>query len=207
MRATVALLAGLPDLPSTERGVRIWLRRHNVPVGRDGKRFVFSASDLPQDVQIKLQLRAAEASGLAIGVQDDAAWAAHLAKPAGVQAMAGERVALVAQAVTAQVEPYVEALGAELAMEFLLRFGGADIFIAAKPKGRAEWHKFLGNEGAHRLAEIAHANPRFQRRVPIGNDWLIRMLAWQGKRVPEIARTVRLSDVAVRKYLKGTWVR
>lgn len=99
MRATVALLAGLPDLPSTERGVRIWLRRHNVPLDRDGKRFVFSASDLPEDVQIKLQLRAAEASGLAIGVQDDAAWAAHLAKPAGVQAMAGERVALVAQAV------------------------------------------------------------------------------------------------------------
>lgn len=116
-------------------------------------------------------------------------------------------LALPMPAPTAQVEPYVEALGAELAVEFLLRFGGADIFIAAKPRGRAAWHKFVGDEAAHRLAAIANANPRFQRRVPIANDWLIGMLAWQGKRVPEIARTVRRSDVAVRKYLKGTSVR
>lgn len=107
----------------------------------------------------------------------------------------------------AQVEPYVEALGAERAMEFLLRFGGADIFIAAKQKGRAKWHKFVGQEAALRLAAVANSKPGFQRRVPIASDWLIAMLASKGMLVPDIARRVRMSDVSVRKYLEGTWVR
>lgn len=104
----------------------------------------------------------------------------------------------------AQVEPFFEALGAELTVEFLLRFGGGEIYVARDPKGASEWHRFVGDDAAARLAAVAD---RLPRRVPLANRWLAKMLAWQGHPQGVIARCLRMTDVAVRTALRDPRVR
>lgn len=101
---------------------------------------------------------------------------------------------------TAQVEPYVKALGAELAVTFLLHYGGAELYIRSRPNAETEYAQVIGLDGARALAE--HAD-KMQRRVPLAKGWLIAMLDWQAYTVPEIARKLRVSDVSVRKALKA----
>ena len=88
MMLAVSATVGLPGLPTTERGLRDWLKRLEVPVQHDGKRFTFSLLDLPEDVQLAYRLKLADEAGLAFGEQDDAAHLALMAKPVGVQATA-----------------------------------------------------------------------------------------------------------------------
>ena len=99
---------------------------------------------------------------------------------------------------TAQVAPYVEALGPETAVLFLLAYGGAEIDIAAHPKGRSSHESFLGQDKAKALASVVHLLPK---RVPLAKLWLVRMLVWQGHSIAETARRVRISDVTVSRWL------
>ncbi|MGY6410649.1 MAG: helix-turn-helix domain-containing protein [Alkalilacustris sp.] len=99
----------------------------------------------------------------------------------------------------AHVAPFVAALGPALAVEFLLRFGGAELHIAVWPRARSAWAAFVGPEAAQRLADRAHLLPR---RVPLGNPWLARCLAAEDHPTAEIARRLRASDTAVCGWLK-----
>ncbi len=98
----------------------------------------------------------------------------------------------------AQVEPYVRVLGADLAVEFLLTFGGAELTLSKDPKGKGRLERLVGYERAKALADLDH---QLQRRVPIGNPWIATYLAWKGHSVAEIARRLRVTDVTVRSYL------
>lgn len=98
----------------------------------------------------------------------------------------------------AQVQPYVDAMGPDLAVTFLLAFGGAEMHIANMPRGRSEHVAVIGQEAAERLAAQSH---RLQKRVPLAKAWLAAMLDWQGHSVAYIARKVRVTDVTVRKML------
>jgi len=100
---------------------------------------------------------------------------------------------------TAQVEPYVKALGAELAVTFLLHYGGAELYIRKSKTAEAAYADLIGEDGARALAE--HAD-MMQRRVPLAKAWLTAMLDWQGYSATEIARRLRISDITVRGYLK-----
>lgn len=75
MNLTVADIAGLPDVPTSVRGVRDWLKRHCVPVQKDGKRFVFNLADLPKEVAQAASERLAAADGLDLGERDEDAHA------------------------------------------------------------------------------------------------------------------------------------
>ena len=99
---------------------------------------------------------------------------------------------------TAQVAPYVEALGPETAVLFLLAYGGAELYIAADPKGRSSHEAFLGQDKARALATVVHLLPK---RVPLAKQWLVRMLIWQGHSIAETARRVRTTDVTVSRWL------
>lgn len=101
---------------------------------------------------------------------------------------------------TAQVEPYVKALGPELAVVFLLHYGGAELYIRTHPTERTEYAAVVGLEGAQALAEYAET---MQSRVPLAKAWLTAMLDWQGHSVAEIARKLRVSDTSVRNMLKA----
>lgn len=101
---------------------------------------------------------------------------------------------------TAQVAPYVDALGLELAVEFLLFFGGADLELGKSPSERSQIVALIGREKALALAE---GSWRLQRRVPLAKRWLTAVLHWQGHSNAGIARRLRISDVTVRNYLKS----
>ncbi|MFN3721883.1 MAG: helix-turn-helix domain-containing protein [Paracoccaceae bacterium] len=104
---------------------------------------------------------------------------------------------------TAQVEPYVDAMGAELAVTFLLAFGGAELAIPDAPTGRTAHELLIGPDAAARLCAV---KDRLQRRVPLAKAWLAAMLAWQGHSTAHIARTLRVSDTSVRRLLKDSAV-
>ena len=99
----------------------------------------------------------------------------------------------------ANVAPYVEVLGADLAVIFFLSFGGAVLYLADDPKGRSKLEALVGNDLARAMAEQAH---RMQRRVPLAKPWTAPMLAWQGHATAEIARRLHVTDVTVRGYLR-----
>lgn len=100
---------------------------------------------------------------------------------------------------TAQVAAYVEILGADLAVTFLLTFGGAELHLAQNPKGKGQVETVIGLDKARALAAQDH---RLQRRVPLAKKWLAQMLNWQGHSTAQIARTLRTTDVSVRRMLQ-----
>lgn len=98
----------------------------------------------------------------------------------------------------AHLQPYVRILGQDLAVTFLLEFGGAELYLAINPKGRSKVAHVVGVENARKLANTPELLPR---RVPTGKKWIAQVFYMQGLTVAEIARRLHSSDVSVR-----TWV-
>ncbi len=99
---------------------------------------------------------------------------------------------------TAQVEPYVQILGVDRTMTFLLTFGGAQLYLSNDPKGKSQVETLLGYD---KLKELA-ARPGLQSRVPLAKRWLAEMLDWQGHSGAHIARTLRVTEQTVSRYLR-----
>ena len=102
--------------------------------------------------------------------------------------------------VPAHVRPYVEALGENLAIRFLLNFGGAELYIAAQPTEAGRLAAVIGTEGARAIAGISD---RLPRRVPLAKPWIAKVLHTRGTPTAEIARTLLTSDVTVRRWLRS----
>jgi hypothetical protein len=102
---------------------------------------------------------------------------------------------------TAQVAAYVEVLGAELAVQFILQFGGAELYLPKNPQGKSDVEKLLGADNLKALA----ARSDLQRRVPLAKRWLAEMLDWKGYSKAAIARTLRTSLPTVSRYLAGQY--
>lgn len=100
---------------------------------------------------------------------------------------------------TAQVAPFCEVLGLDLTVEFILAFGGADLNLSDDPKGRGMVEALVGYEKAKALGKQAH---RIPRRIPLAKRWMTAVLAWRGYSSAAIARTLRVSEVTVRQWLK-----
>lgn len=73
----------------------------------------------------------------------------------------------------AQAEIYVETLGTDMTIEFLLKFGGAELYIPEAPQGRSRLTALIGIEKAKELAKQDHL---LQRRVPLANAWIAACL-------------------------------
>lgn len=101
--------------------------------------------------------------------------------------------------VPAQIEPYVRVLGVDGAVEFLLSFGGAELYIPRNAKGKSMVAKKFGIEKAQALAEASELLPR---RVPTAKPWIARQLYKKNLSVAEIARRLHVTDVTIRSYLK-----
>lgn len=99
----------------------------------------------------------------------------------------------------AHIQPYVDVLGADGTVEFLMRFGGAELSLRSNPR-QGQLVDLLGQERAAALAEAAAHLPR---RIPLAKPWLAQQLHEKGLSVAEIARTLHVSDVSVRAYLKS----
>ena len=103
----------------------------------------------------------------------------------------------------AHVAPYVDALGVEDAVCFLLHFGGAELFIPRHPKGNSELFRVMGLNAALILADL-NERTILPRRVPIPKPWLARYLkVTTGLSHAAIARKLHASDVSVRRWIAG----
>jgi hypothetical protein len=96
-----------------------------------------------------------------------------------------------------QIAPFVQALGLDLAVRFLMEFGGAELNIGADPKGRSRAEALVGRDGILALA----GQLSLPRRVPLAKPFLAAYLHSRGESVAEIARTLRATDVTVRGWL------
>ena len=112
---------------------------------------------------------------------------------------------------TAQVAPYVAARGVEQAMLFLLSFGGAELSLAKTPTAQSATAKLLGYDAAKALAARSsltmpqpdHAAPGAARQaLARRNAGMAQRLAAQNNATAEIARSLRVSDNSVRRWLK-----
>jgi hypothetical protein len=102
---------------------------------------------------------------------------------------------------TAQVEAYVEVLGVDLAIDFLLKFGGAELYLPNDPKGGSEAERFLGYD----MLKALGARSNMQRRIPLAKRWLAKVLHWKGYTKANIARTLRTTTGSVSRYLKDEY--
>ncbi|RVT83348.1 helix-turn-helix domain-containing protein [Rhodobacteraceae bacterium CCMM004] len=103
----------------------------------------------------------------------------------------------------AHVAPYVDALGIETAIEFLLAFGGSALYTPATPRQRGAFALKFGMDAARALSARAD---RLQPRVPLASRWLAQCLAAEGRSVQDICRILRTLNTTVRSYLKDNKV-
>lgn len=96
----------------------------------------------------------------------------------------------------AHVEPYVRVLGPDLAFDFLMRFGGGELYLSVSPKGRSEVEALIGPD---MVAQLAAAD--LPRRVPTAKPWLAAVLKTRGLSHTKIAATLHTTDVTVRGWL------
>jgi hypothetical protein len=99
----------------------------------------------------------------------------------------------------AHVEPYVQILGEDLAIAFLMEFGGAERYVPRSPDNRADIEAVIGPEGANALAA---AQTRLPRRHPVAKRWIAQVLSARGLPINKIAPKLHVTDTTVRSYLK-----
>lgn len=103
--------------------------------------------------------------------------------------------------VPATVAPYVRAIGAEKAVELLLKFGGSEVYLSANPRAGSQLAALIGAGCVKALArELGHGD---HFSVPLAKSWLARQLKARGLTVAAIARELRVTDSTVRGYLKN----
>ncbi|PZU43917.1 MAG: hypothetical protein DI566_13440 [Microbacterium sp.] len=103
--------------------------------------------------------------------------------------------------IPAHLQPYVDAMGRQLAVRFFLRFGGAPLYIPENPSSKSALAELIGERAVRRLFEIFDAREARPARIPVDKKWLARQMRHDGEAVLEIARTLHVSDVMVRRYL------
>lgn len=98
----------------------------------------------------------------------------------------------------AHVAPYVRILGEDKAIDFLLHFGGGELYLKWKTDARAELIELIGAKAVDALAAAQDGLPR---RVPKADAYIARVLFARGLTISQVARKVRASDVTIRRYL------
>lgn len=96
---------------------------------------------------------------------------------------------------------YVEVLGVDEAIRFLLTFGGGDIYYANDPKGNSALAKAFGLDVARKMGRRANAEG-WPRRVPLGKKWIAQVLITRGLPVAEVSRKLHMADTTVRDWTK-----
>jgi len=102
--------------------------------------------------------------------------------------------------VPAHLAPFVEVLGADAAVEFLLKFGGGVSYFSENPQERSALVAAIGAEKTRALARRLGAG---SLRVPTGKKFIARYWKDRGLNVTAIARKLHVTDTTVRAMLRG----
>lgn len=99
----------------------------------------------------------------------------------------------------AHLDPYIEVLGHELAISFLIMFGGSPIYFPNDPAGKSAAEQLIGPE---RLRALGARMPENRVEIPIPKPWLIRALHAEGLSVGQICRALKTSSTNVKRILR-----
>lgn len=102
--------------------------------------------------------------------------------------------------IPAHLRVFVEALGEDGAVDFLLAFGGSELLLGSRPMANNPVRQALGDEAARALAAVSH---RLPREIPLGKRWLVQVLTARGLSQGEIARRLHIGVRSVRRHQKG----
>ncbi|AEQ50771.1 helix-turn-helix domain-containing protein [Pelagibacterium halotolerans] len=100
--------------------------------------------------------------------------------------------------VPANIAPYVDALGIDDALHFILAMGGSELYLPKRSTPRSFAARTIGTEKVDRLA--ATLGPGYYK-VPVARQWCASVLLAKGYTMAEIARTVRADYSTVRRWL------
>lgn len=95
------------------------------------------------------------------------------------------------------VEPYVGALGQDIAAKFIMEFGGSAKYLPTVRPGR-QLVAMVGDEGYRRLVDFFGSRID---RVPYNPTFICRHLRSTGVNVSKIARLTHRTDKTVRQAL------
>lgn len=98
----------------------------------------------------------------------------------------------------AQVAPFIQVLGIDGAIRFILAYGGAELVISANPRDANNLVEMLGKDAVQALAALTG----MPRRIPLVKPWLAAHFHAEGLSIAQIARKLRVSDVSVRNYFR-----
>lgn len=105
------------------------------------------------------------------------------------------------ETVPAHLAPFVDVLGEERAIEFLLEFGGATYYLAADPKGNSEIERAYGDDGRRIIDMLKNRYMTTVVRIPIPKTWIAGRLRMRGLPISAIARRLHVTDSWVRRHL------
>jgi hypothetical protein len=103
--------------------------------------------------------------------------------------------------VPANLLPFVDVLGRDAAIEFLLTFGGQTVYLAADPKGGSEIARTIGLELTRKLtAKLGARTENSYYRIPTAKPFIARCLRADGWTVGRIARRLHVTDTTVQSW-------
>lgn len=98
----------------------------------------------------------------------------------------------------AHLEVYVTTLGVKGAMQFLMSFGGAELYIPETAKPGSLLFEEMGREATEALIQV---RDRIPAQIPVGKPWVAAVLFHQGLSKAQIARRLHATEATVRKWL------
>lgn len=107
--------------------------------------------------------------------------------------------------IPANVRPYVEALGVDDAVRFLLKFGGSEIYLpSGEPcKRNGEDSMAVRLIGAEKVMALSEQLGGGYFKVPLANRWIGETLYMNGRKCAEIARMVRADVSTVSRWINA----
>ena len=98
------------------------------------------------------------------------------------------------------IKPFVDVLGDNKAIEFLLRFGGTPVYLATNPQARSLVVDCVGYDLAVRLGRKLGPGAI---KIPTAKPWIAKHLSAKGWTGIAISRKLHTDDRTVRGWLNG----
>ena len=90
--------------------------------------------------------------------------------------------------------------GFDQAIRFRPTFGGAAVTLLADPHDAGRVKDLIVPEPT---GALSHLPDKYPRRIPLAKKWIAQCLATRGDCTGNIARTLRATDVTMRKLIKS----
>jgi len=101
--------------------------------------------------------------------------------------------------VPAHLTDFVDVLGEELAIDFLLCFGGAGLYLPSKfPR---DGHMLVDLVGREKSIELGTKMGSGYIKVPTAKPYIIQFLFAKGATISDICRKLHMTEPAVRRHL------